>query len=703
MHTKYQETFLTNLKEVHVMNMRGKSSIQLVLLGVLCAAVLAACGAASDTRNLYSTPAMSTATPVGISNCAGCHSTPTKEWLGTKHANLNPINLTNLSYAGSPSRAAFNASAPCANCHDPLGDSDRLSTVGLGNAGVNRPVVGCESCHGNGSNHYGSGPIGPASAAANNLPAGAANVGETVAASAWFNTCTSCHELLAAGAALNRAVPVHDPNAAANAFAASNNPMTASQIITDTHFATPMNYASKNGTSSTAITGYAMDYSSETVCADCHVMHSGDIDINIEWASSAHTITAVGPWNRYNWTCNNGSTNREICGAANINDPTTVINNRSCGQRCHTTTGYIAFNTAIKDKQYAEAVAIQAGLNGPLSTQLKWKPEMLQCKGCHTDTKGTIRNPGAYNATYLWWVRPAQDFWHVETTLARSTFQYPDLSNSNVCVLCHSERQVGSVIKNLPNLFVSSTDVSAVNGIVFAGGHARPAAAVMFKAVGYEFGGRDYDNPASYKHSLIGSTAVSNTGTSGPCVGCHMYRANGKANHGFEAVGHSGANVIAVVSEVCYNCHANSSGGLAAVTEGERLSYYAARNALKNMIGATNVVTGMSTSTVKWLTPGDTDTTGETTGKNNMGAFFNYQTLSVDGGAYIHNSKYTKRLIYDAIDWLDDGVLNYSAGNTLRGNAAVNGSAATNNMAGMGAINYLLPVGVNPYKPGERP
>ena len=41
-----------------------------------------------------------------------------------------------------------------------------------------------------------------------------------------------------------------------------------------------------------------------------------------------------------------------------------------------------------------------------------------------------------------------------------------------------------------------------------------------------------------------------------------------------------------------------------------------------------------------------------------MGAAFNYETLRGDPGAYAHNSVYVRRLMYDSIDWLNDGVMN---------------------------------------------
>lgn len=43
-----------------------------------------------------------------------------------------------------------------------------------------------------------------------------------------------------------------------------------------------------------------------------------------------------------------------------------------------------------------------------------------------------------------------------------------------------------------------------------------------------------------------------------------------------------------------------------------------------------------------------------------MGAVYNFYMLYYDPGAFTHNRRYVKRLIFDSMDWLDDGVLNKS-------------------------------------------
>jgi hypothetical protein len=43
-----------------------------------------------------------------------------------------------------------------------------------------------------------------------------------------------------------------------------------------------------------------------------------------------------------------------------------------------------------------------------------------------------------------------------------------------------------------------------------------------------------------------------------------------------------------------------------------------------------------------------------------MGAVYNFFMMYYDPGAFAHNRNYAKRLIFDSMDWLDDGKLNKS-------------------------------------------
>jgi Cytochrome c554 and c-prime len=664
---------------------------------LLSAALLGGCGSGTNEGVLPASGVLSgTTTTVGINNCTTCHTVQTAAWLASKHANA----ANGLASAGSPTLGQI---ASCTtNCHDPNGDSANIIAAGYIGS-VARPVVGCEACHGGGSQHNGSGPISLLSNTTGTVISGVT----PTSLSGQFVMCTNCHQLLdpSTGDLAAPASVAHDP-------ASSVSPKDTRFIITDTHFAVGAfdsagKFTANTGTTAGAnITGYAMDYNSPTVCTDCHNPH-GTADINRDWAASKHAdkrgnSNNGGPWGGRNWSCD--GTNPLACGPTATSVSPLITDNRYC-QRCHTKTGFAAYADAIRSGNTALFNALDTGiyppgLSSPVAYSSTWKPEMLECLGCHTDTLGHMRDPGAFTATYDFRTTPVgAPSGSPSFVYAHATFQYPDLGGANVCILCHSGRTNGATIHNLNTDPTLSPAVFSI--LKAADSHHFPVAATMFKGLGYEYVGRNYDNPSSYKHFEIGTPAVPNTGTNGPCVGCHMFRSDAAANHLFEAVSKVSGTVTGVSAEVCFNCHEGSSTSLAAVVDAERLAFTYALNIFSSLTNTANAVHPILTSsTTNWLAPGDADSTGNTTGKNNLGAYFNFSSLNGNEmGAYVHNSKYTKRLIYDSIDWLDDGVLNNSVGTTL--SAFCSSAAATPNCAT--GMTYLLPNGVRAGASSERP
>ncbi len=632
-------------------------SLILLLLG----AVLGACGTDVPTGQATQTlpSVITTGTPTaGLKTCTGCHDAETADWMLSKHANVKPIG--DLYSQGNPTLGMI-AGQFCVNCHDPLGDSAGLTSGKTGN--VPRPVVGCESCHGGGALHVAQGGVGPIGFAT--TTAMVIGTTSTLQVSAQFRTCTFCHQLLDSDnpASAATATPIHSA-------ASATPPIGTQYIITDTHFATAGSWLPLQANTNT-ITGYAMNYASETVCSNCHNPHQ-TADINREWFVSAHADTSpTGAWAHFNWTCNGALG----CGG---------LDARLC-QRCHTTTGFSAYANALQSGNIALATAIQNGSAPPLSAQIQFKPEMLECNGCHSDDQGRLRNPGAYNATYS-----------IATgtiLFAAVTYQYPDVTASNVCMPCHTGRDSGRALQALNTGQTATIDFGNL-AISNVDGHNLTAGGTMFKGTGYEYAGRDYSNPSTYMHSQIGTPAQPGTGTNGPCVGCHMDRTGLPGNHLFQPVSTASGSIV-VTSEVCFKCHAGSSTAFGAVVEDESNNYAAALQALQQQLSAAGYpfLGGYPFfSQTNWLLFGDTDASG----KNTIGAAFNFLLLSNEPGAYVHNSRYTKRLIYDSVDWLDDGVLNYSVGTTLAN--ACNGAPQP---WCAGAKSYLL-YGA-PNTSGERP
>jgi hypothetical protein len=660
---------------------------------LLSAALLGGCG--SGTNGVP--PASgATAAPktVGINTCVTCHTEVTADWLTSKHANA----VAGLDSAGSPTLGGNYTAAACGQCHDPNGDSANILAANYIGS-VARPVVGCEACHGGGSLHYGSGPISL-------LSNTTGTTFGTVPVSGQFVMCTNCHELLASSGTTTNPSPAH-----------STTPPTGPQnYITDTHFATPGDWSGTGSVNTKPITGYAMDFGDEQVCTTCHNPHKPATE-NREWAQSAHadknylnlnsTQTGYfsGAWAHYNWS----QSSRTAC------------------QRCHTTTGFAAYADALRSGNTQRALDINAGLVSLVTATTNFKPEMLKCNGCHTDTRGTLRNPGPITANY--------DYVSGGITYAKASHTYPDLAGSNVCMTCHVGREIGDTIKGLKDSTLVSAGTTSINfsNQSFINSHYLTAGGQVFTVTGYEFEGRPYNNIPEYRHDKIGTPATQqlspyvNTGSNGPCIGCHMSRPNKNGNHLFLPVSRSTTTigqVTGIASEVCFNCHGPSPSLILDMVNEEKQQFKGALEALNDQLlsqrgylfapyspyfyvaangySSSYVESGLcnqnlpiknwqtgGTSTFTWdpvklsCTPAVGTPGNAGTGQNNMGAAFNFNLLEHDPGAYVHNRMYVKRLIYDSIDWLDDGIMNYSVGATLNATSA---SAE--------AMTYLLPNGV---------
>ncbi len=419
-----------------------------------------------------------------------------------------------------------------------------------------------------------------------------------------FNTCTNCHQLLDSSG--NQIVAYHDPTA---------NPYgDLVEIITDTHFATPGDFP--GGANVNDITGYAMDFGTARVCLDCHNPHNADTTINKQWAESKHADnTAAGAWAHYNWT--------EATGGVR-NDGSAASNRTAC-QRCHTTTGVIAYLAANADADDSDYTA-------PLAYNPNFKPEMLRCNGCHTNNVGGLRATGRITADYT-----------------DAPFQYPNVGASNLCMACHTGRESGESIQN------SVADFSDKG---FVNSHYLTAGGTVFTATGYEFTGQDYSNPSPYAHDQIGmgtDTRLTDweaeNGADGPCIGCHL---SSPESHTYLPVEHdANGEITEVTATVCINCHdgVDQSVRTPEILEEQKTGIEAALEALSEFLSAKGYD---FTTSYPYFSNRDWTAAGDATGKNDMGAAFNYNLLVHDPGAFAHNRFYAKRLIFDAIDWLDN-------------------------------------------------
>jgi hypothetical protein len=285
--------------------------------------------------------------------------------------------------------------------------------------------------------------------------------------------------------------------------------------------------------------------------------------------------------------------------------------------------------------------------------------ELLYCWGCHTNAPtGALRNPGAITETYG----------AATTGDPATTITYPDVAGSNICMSCHLGRETGDVIKN-------DQDADGVRS--FVNSHYLTAGGQLFGTTGYEFTSLSYANPSYFAHDKIGTSAKPGTGTNGPCVGCHMTSGN---KHQFNNVTKDAAGVItALTSTTCIKCHdgahgpalvAGSDAAVVNFLKEEEEGYQAALEELRLALNAKGVywassnpyfftapyvVGGTNTSFTNWAS-----VYGLASWKDTMGAAFNLNLLLHDPGGYAHNRIYSKRLIYDSIDFIEDGAINGS-------------------------------------------
>ena len=310
---------------------------------------------------------------------------------------------------------------------------------------------------------------------------------------------------------------------------------------------------------------------------NCHNPHKPPTQ-NREWAQSAHadknpfnlnstgTGYFSGAWAHYAWGTNSY---------------------RAC-QRCHTTTGFTAYADALASGDTKRASDINSGLITLITgaTSTNWEPEMLKCNGCHTDNKGTLRNPGAIAAIY--------DYVSGGKTYAKASHVYPDLAGSNVCMACHTGRESGDTIRGLndPALLSAGTiTFFDFSNMGFINSHYLTAGGQVFTVTGYEFPGRPYNNIPEYLHDKIGTADTQklppyvNTGSNGPCIGCHMSRPNKNGNHLFLPVSRSTTSIgqiTGIASEVCFNCHGPSTTLILDLVREQKAQFFESIEVLKD-------------------------------------------------------------------------------------------------------------------------
>jgi len=245
----------------------------------------------------------------------------------------------------------------------------------------------------------------------------------------------------------------------------------------------------------------------------------------------------------------------------------------------------------------------------------------------------------------------------------RIQITYPDIKTSNICAECHVGLEIGELIRSTATL----TNFSSIG---FLNSHYLSAGATIFKTSGFQFytSQAKYANPTFYLHDQIGVANTNGTGTTGPCVTCHIGQNGEDKRHTFLPTDRSGV----LVAKACIKCHNPltnpfSSPMNGTVIEEERSGFNAALAVLAKTLKNRDII---FTDAYPYFTErnwrkftggygaGLVPAAGNIPAAAlTMGAAFNLNLLVHDYGAFAHNRFYSKRLIYDAIDWMQDGVM----------------------------------------------
>ena len=448
------------------------------------------------------------------------------------------------------------------------------------------------------------------------------------------------------------------------------------------------------------IEGYVIKKDSEgkLVCGDCHKADH-DVTINRQWADSAHAghILSRGvvqdgaklsPWAHYNWDDSTG----------------TAADRKAC-QQCHTATGNANFMKAqTAGTAYDPVNNNFSHLEGWAVTKTSGQNELLYCWGCHSTVEtGALHAPATKGITTVSW---ADGSFLANGTAARVPINVtlPNLGKSNACMGCHTgrgniETLMGKGFTPDPAAVLFITDATTFSTpkptATATATHYMNAGATIFNAitqVGYEFPALDYANPA-FRHDSTN------------CVACHMKSAN---SHSLGVVAKAATGEITAITTqaTCDGCHSVPVMN-ATLLQSASAGYEQALEAFDDALTAKGYVwtpnhpyfmfdfngdkvldtadyrytfTDPTTKVVSYhVTPpvGATEAGGWKDVVNDdiidskdsvlvsplwpvqgdLGAAHNYNYLHHEAGAYAHNSKYARRLIFDSIDWLDNNFM----------------------------------------------
>jgi hypothetical protein len=389
-------------------------------------------------------------------------------------------------------------------------------------------------------------------------------------------------------------------------------------------------------------------------CRNCHNPHDNTVlQQNRDWANSGHADTKAWSWIHYDFKA------MDDC------------------NRCHTSTGYVKYLSTGDNAAWAAA-------NSSDKTK-----EVLRCDGCHVDyswkrraanTKGLngVQLPyGSFDST----IGPYGKIANNDTSTVIN-----NAGDSNLCINCHSGLASGRGISLGDDATLLHSGFGGVNSHDFA------AAGNLYAISGYEYlPHSDYllvdpiTGTSYFLHDHIGLDGSLGLGTTrGPCVGCHMDGTVhtflpielSPAGPGPRGLINGTITAFPAVGDVCTKCHTlggpnDLSFGAAADIRQWKTEYMNRLAELENLLKIKyGIVYDPNNSPYFWpVAVSDHSNPANGFGspsqspwpnKGVLGAAFNLDTCFRDPGGYAHNYRYVSRLIYDSLDFLDDGQLNNS-------------------------------------------
>ncbi|MBJ6727332.1 PKD domain-containing protein [Geomesophilobacter sediminis] len=454
-------------------------------------------------------------------------------------------------------------------------------------------------------------------------------------------------------------------------------------------------------------------------CKDCHYQ-AGNADIftvfsaNRQWARSGHGdpkgagYVGPGPVTEASLEAYDfkflGTAAAPAVMAANTNPASAAT--KDCA-RCHTSTGFINFVTPTDPNDPTTALKNMAawGSAGDRSR------EMVSCPTCHTPAPfsdsfsrrpvGLSYNNGvndiaAVVAYFNYSSKATKLIKRSKIIFDPANLSYLGPGDSNLCIACHAGRAAGDLIKttvtsctNSPTIAcrlgngnqtqgatnnAANTDPAFWSNVDFIDPHRGTTVNMMYP---------DNLRPAyEYRGSTTASTYHLNIGydnpdaPQGPCVGCHMASADKK--HAFSPLSTATNGAIGgVTTDLCYGCHgpggAFDFGTNLSTLQTKKTGYFAALSFIKAQLAAKNIFYNAEVAPYFFKTADaaqqsyanrvtnwyffDTALGKAFQGADLMGAAFNLRLLDSDNG-WVHNGTYSRKVLFDTIDYLDDGNAN---------------------------------------------